>query len=706
MISLLLGLIIVCSSFLSFEEACNEIDHRALLIFSSGLLSEPTLNWSSSPTIDCCFWEGVECNNETGRVTHLLLPQRDLKGPISLSLADLTYLSHLNLSYNRLSDQFPSSLLSNNNNTGVEVIDISNNQLYGELPHSLFSQAENLVTLNISNNRFTGNIPQFHCNVSFAIMNLDFSRNEFSGHIPSGLGDCSRIKKFRAGFNHLSGSFPEDIYSTLSLEIFSLPNNGITGKIIPNTFSQLTNLVVLDLSGNPLGGSIPRDIGKLSKLEYLMLYDTNLTGFFPSSLRNCSNLRKLDLGSNHLEGELSTFNFSSFSNLRVLDLSENQFYGNFPLSLYSCTSLLEVTLARNQIHGQILSKIAQLKSLFHLSLSYNNFTNVSVTIRNLMGCERLEILVLASNFFNESIPEYDEKFLSDGFKNLKYLSFCRCQLKGRIPTWLAMLKKLVYLNLAFNQIFGSIPPWLSAFPDLFYINLSNNLISGQICKELFNLSALISKEFTKGLEGKYLEIPIFIGRNNGILLKIYQLSMIPRALYLPHNNLEGALPSEISQVKLLQFLQLYSNNLSGRIPDEIHELTDLEGLDLSNNHFSGEIPTSFKDLSFLSNFSVADNNLEGQIPSGGQLDTFPSSSFEGNPLLCGSILNRSCNDDDHPRPRLIDHVTSSKICPEYMIYGMIVGVAVGLLGGGVSGFLFPIQKLKMFSRFMKLDLKL
>ena len=32
----------------------------------------------------------------------------------------------------------------------------------------------------------------------------------------------------------------------------------------------------------------------------------------------------------------------------------------------------------------------------------------------------------------------------------------------------------------------------------------------------------------------------------------------------------------------------------------------------------------------------------GFIPQGNQLDTFPRSSFEGNPGLCGSQLSRKC----------------------------------------------------------------
>lgn len=43
---------------------------------------------------------------------------------------------------------------------------------------------------------------------------------------------------------------------------------------------------------------------------------------------------------------------------------------------------------------------------------------------------------------------------------------------------------------------------------------------------------------------------------------------------------------------------------------------------------------------------MAYDDLQGQSPSG-QFDTFPEDSFEGNPRLCGDILNRSCEVNDN-----------------------------------------------------------
>jgi len=64
---------------------------------------------------------------------------------------------------------------------------------------------------------------------------------------------------------------------------------------------------------------------------------------------------------------------------------------------------------------------------------------------------------------------------------------------------------------------------------------------------------------------------------------------------------------------------------------------------LSSNHLTGAIPTALNNLHFLSKFNISNNDLEGPIPTTGQLSTFPSSSFDGNPKLCGPMLAHHCD---------------------------------------------------------------
>ncbi|XP_059430118.1 receptor-like protein 2 [Corylus avellana] len=426
----------------STNHACNQIDHDSLLSLAFNCMSSPLLNWSS---IDCCKWEGISCDHKR-QVTHIWLPSKGLSGSISPSLGNLTHLSHLNLSHNSLSGPLPQGLflylsqlkvldLSYNNLFGdtsgwpssIQIVDISSNQFTETIQSSFLQRAWRLTDLNVSNNSLTGPIPSFPCINSSLVRLLDFSHNHHSGHIPSGLGACSKLKVFRAGFNSLSGFLPHDIYNAMELEEISLPSNDLFGPI-SGGIVNLSKLTYLELYRNKLSGKLPVDIGKLSKLKHLLLNGNSLNGSLPLSLANCTNLIKLILRSNCLEGNISTFNFSSLHQLTVIDLMANNFSGNFPVSLYSCKSLTAIRLALNQLEGQIQPEVLQLKFLSFLSLCSNRLTNITYAIKILMRCKALSVLFLGQNFLHEAMPSDDNIVDSDGFENLRMFSLTECQL--------------------------------------------------------------------------------------------------------------------------------------------------------------------------------------------------------------------------------------------------------------------------------------
>ncbi|KAK0591813.1 hypothetical protein LWI29_008609 [Acer saccharum] len=707
----LILLFLSCFAFLT-HQACNQIDQQSLLSFQLYIPSS-SLNWPSSG--DCCLWEGITCD-ASGNVTRLWLPSKGLNGTISPSIGNLTHLSHLNLShnrlfgpppitsfstliqlqildlsYNRLTGEFPSTLLSNH----IELVNLSSNQFHGLIPSSYFQQAGNLMSFNVSNNSFTGPIPSLAwIDSSCSVRLLDLSYNDFSGQVPPGFGNCSKLTNFRAGFNNLSGSLPDDIYTATSLEEISLPANSLSGTI-GNDIVHLKNLTVLELYSNKFTGMIPVDIGRLTKLKHLLLHINNLSGSLPPSMKNCTNLTTLILRVNVFEGDLSAFNFSTLSELNMLDLGNNNFTGILPASLYSCKLLTAVRLTSNHLEGQISPDIAALGSLSFLSLSSNYLTNFTGAIRSLMGLKNLSTLILTSNFKNEAITDDEHiTFSSDGFQNLQVLGLGDSQLYGQLPAWLGNLRKLRALDLSLNQISGSIPGWLLNLPSLFYLDLSSNFMSGEVPQELSGLQALVSAEI---IDRSYLELPIFLMRNDAINQQYNQLSNLPPAIYLRNNRLGGSIPAEIGNLKFLHVLDLSRNNLSGNIPDEMSHLTNLEKLDLSGNHLSGEIPMSLKGLHFLSSFSIADNNLQGTIPSGGQFDTFPTSSFEGNPGLCGAIVQKLSCLNHPPTTTGPAPIPISKSSNKELGYGLIAGAVFGLIIGITGGALYPLPKLK----FMK-----
>ncbi|TXG68152.1 hypothetical protein EZV62_003087 [Acer yangbiense] len=691
---------------------CNPNDGDSLLSLFRNISSPTPLNWS--PSLDCCLWEGVDCDDTDGRVIHLRLPSRGLSGSFLSppATANLTSLSHLDLSHNRLFGPLPSGFFSSLNNlqildlsynrlTGelpsndgnnitmdIQNLDLSSNHFHGAIPSTSFLQATwNITSFNVSNNSFTGLIPSYICfNSSKSIRGLDFSYNDFSDHIPSGLGQCSQLQILRAGFNNLSGPVPEDIYNITSLEQLSLAVNSLSGHI-SDSILRLTNLRVLELYSNHFNGFIPTDIGKLSNLEYLLLHINNLTGSLPPSLMNCIKLKTLNLRVNIFEGPLSAFNFSTLTQLNTLDLGNNNFTGTLPSTLYSCKSLTAVRLASNQLEGQISPDILALKSLSFLSISTNNITDITGALKVLMGCRNLTTLIITNNFKNEPMPQEENTVAPDGFQNLQVLGLGGCQFTGQVPIWLAKLKKLEVLDLSVNQFTGPIPGWFGNLAKLFYIDLSSNSLTGEFPKELTQLSALASEEIIDEVQRSYLELPVFVKPNNATNQQYNQLSNLPPAIYLRNNSLSGNIPAEIGQLKYLHVLDLSRNNFSGNIPDQLSNLTNLEMLDLSWNQLSGDIPASLKSLHFLSSFSVAYNNLQGSIPSGGQFDTFPTSSFDGNPALCGSTVQRSCSETAKTNPPAAPRKSTNT----KLIVGLILGICFG------TGLIITVLALWMLS---------
>ncbi|XP_071725897.1 phytosulfokine receptor 2-like [Rutidosis leptorrhynchoides] len=676
-LSWVLFVFLLCS-YLGIEtlgQICNPDDLLALKEFAASF-SNGSVHTSWSSDGNCCNWDGVVCENDAKNVSKVIilsLSSKGLKGVISNSISRLVNLRSIDLSFNQLEGELPKNL---SNLKNLEVLNVSSNSLIGDLLG--IGGFPNLIAFNLSNNSFSGEFNSQICSKNLKF--LDLSKNHFTGNL-EGFRNCNKsLEELHVDSNSFSGDFPEFIYSISSLKRLSVSSNNFSGQISAN-LSMLFNLELLVLYGNRFVGPFPNVFENLTHLEQLNVHSNSFTGELPSTLEACSRLKLLDLRNNSFSGALS-IDFSKFTNLCTLDLGSNRFNGLLPNSLSNCHELRILNLAKNELYGEVPISYMNLSNLSFLSFSSNGITNIPHTLSVLQHCKNLTTLILTKNFHGERLP------VMSGFQfdRLMVLAIANCALKGQIPNWLLGCPKLEVLDLSWNRLDGVIPSWIGQMDRLFYLDFSNNSLTGQLPENLTELKSLVSLNVSSTILGLTTGIPLYVKRNQSVKgLQYNQVASFPPSIYLSHNKINGTILPYIGKLKNLHVLDLSKNNLSGTIPTTISEMGNLEVLDLSSNDLNGSIPESLNKLTFLSMFCVANNHLEGPIPIGTQFSGFPSSSFEGNPGLCGESLS-PCSVKMGP-----------SIQPNRKLgRGSIFGITLGL--GAVIAILLAIVFVKMSRR--------
>ncbi|KAK8681393.1 hypothetical protein V6N13_053797 [Hibiscus sabdariffa] len=248
-------------------------------------------------------------------------------GSVPDSMRKLVSCTSINLRGNSLRGQVPSWI---GELTSLESLDISANQFYGRIPYSL-GNMQSLKELNLSMNRFIDKVPSWMFSVSFdqVLQVLDLSSNGLYGEIPSKLGVLSSLAYFNMSSNRLSGSIPSTIGDLKAMQVIDLSDNQLNGSI-PSDIGGAVSLKVLMLQRNFLSGKIPTQIVNCSSLTTLILSENNLSGSIPTAFPDLGNLVYVDLSSNDLTGSLPK-ELANLSQLVFFNISHNHLHGELPL---------------------------------------------------------------------------------------------------------------------------------------------------------------------------------------------------------------------------------------------------------------------------------------------------------------------------------------------------------------------------------------
>uniref|UniRef100_A0A2N9HVZ3 Uncharacterized protein n=1 Tax=Fagus sylvatica TaxID=28930 RepID=A0A2N9HVZ3_FAGSY len=394
------------------------------------------------------------------------------KFPIWLQVqSELIYLILTNAG---ISDAIPEEWVSKVSE--LTTLDLSYNQIIGKLSHRFIFP--NVSFIDLSYNRFNGPIPLSFANVA----QLFLKGNFFSGPIPSNISDLMpKLNILDLSENLLSGTIPLSIMKLNDLQGLFLRSNQLSGEL-PHHGIESQRLLVVDISYNNLSGKIPSSMGFLSSLYVLVLSNNNLHGEIPSSLQNCS-LESIDLGGNHLSGNLPLWIQSDIS---IIRLRSNLFSGIIPRQWCNLQFLHILDLAQNNIFGGIPHCLDNLTALvygnssrmFSDQIGYIEKAIIVTKGRELEYDKTLKfvtIIDLSGNNLTGGIP--DEL---TSLRGLGTLNLSMNHLTGNIPKNIGNLRWLETLDLSKNSLFGPIPESMSSLTSLAHLNLSFNNLSGRI----------------------------------------------------------------------------------------------------------------------------------------------------------------------------------------------------------------------------------
>ncbi|EOA33939.1 hypothetical protein CARUB_v10021433mg, partial [Capsella rubella] len=618
------------------------------------------------------------------------ISQNKFTGPFPKCFGSLTKLQVLDISSNKLYGTVPSHI---RNLESIEYLSLSDNDFEGFFSFELVANFSKLKVLKVSSR---SSLLQVQTEISWqprfqlSVIQLQNCNLEI---VPSFLRHQNDLRVINLSNNKLTGPFPSwflEQYPKLrvlllqdnsfamfqlprllnqSLQILDVSNNNFDQKLPESIAKVLPNLIHLNLSSNGFQGYLPPSFGEMKMLQFLDLSRNDLYGSLPREfLMGCDSLNTLKLSYNRFHGQLFPIP-TNFGNLILLIANNNLFTG-ITGGFVNLTTLSVLDLSNNNLQGVLPSWFGHFPMVY-VSLS-NNLLEGTVP-SSLFNVETMKILDLSGNKFSGNLPVH----FGGQYMSLLYLH--DNEFTGNIPS--TLIKDVLVLDLRNNKLSGTIPRFFNN-PDVIslllrgnrILDLANNILDGSIPSCLNNVSfgrgfdyATDGNTYSIGFDDEELEVYSrllvlpreFSRRYTDYLTFIVDFASKSRydsytggsfdfmfGLDLSNNELSGGIPKELGDLRRIRALNLSHNSFSGSIPESFSNLTDIESIDLSFNRLRGTIPQDISKLDYMVVFNVSYNNLSGSIPTQGKFPTLDETNYIGNPLLCGSSINRSCEDNN------------------------------------------------------------
>ncbi|XP_047940763.1 receptor-like protein EIX1 [Salvia hispanica] len=421
------------------------------LSFNSLLILHFAPNWSPTFQLDAILLAGCNVGSsfpkwiQTQRnLVFLDLSRANIADDVPTWLWSVSsILDTLYLFDNQITGTIP-----NLSNTFIRNIDLSNNSISGPIP----SFHANSETIQLSENMFSGSISSICKTHHSKLCLLDLSNNQLAGEIPNCWEKMPTLYSLNLANNHFWGEIPRSLGSVSGLGALQLRGNSLSGEF-PSTLRSCKELLLVDVAENELTGDIPTWFGELYKIENLNLGKNKLHGSIPVEICNLTSIRILDLSKNNLDGNIPDC-FNNFTSLAQKNIPTNSISPNYyTTSYYNGNVIIIVThyeFSSIQWKGQESEYRKNLQLLKLIDFPSNRLSgNIPRSFSNMKG---LISLNLSSNSFTGNIiPDIGE------MEMLECLDLSDNQLSGEIPTSLAQLQYLSVLNVSNNSLTGKIP---------------------------------------------------------------------------------------------------------------------------------------------------------------------------------------------------------------------------------------------------------